>query len=83
VYIKTAIKLTILYDIKKKPNMLSARLLWFLGGTLFGLGTMLFAQQLAHPARRLIVKKAEQNAATPSVADETAASVLQFGHPGL
>jgi hypothetical protein len=62
--------------------MLTTRILWFLGGALFGLGTMLFAQQLAHPARKMIVRKVEQNAPPPSVADDTATSVLQFGHPG-
>ncbi|KAI9280150.1 hypothetical protein BC943DRAFT_363563 [Umbelopsis sp. AD052] len=61
--------------------MLSSRLLWFISGTLFGLGTMLFAQQWTHPVRKLIVKQVEQNA-IPSIADDTAASILQFGHPG-
>lgn len=62
-------------------TMLSSRLLWFISGTLFGLGTILFAQHWTHHARKLIVRKVEQNAIA-SVADDTAASILQFGHPG-
>lgn len=62
-------------------TMLSSRLLWFVSGTLFGLGTILFAQQWTHHVRKLLVRKVEQNAIT-SVADDTAASILQFGHPG-
>ena len=61
--------------------MLSSRLLWFISGTLFGLGTILFAQQWTHHVRKLIVRKVEQNAIA-TVADDTAASILQFGHPG-